>query len=193
MNKADKSMTSSPATNTGALQPVTQALERLSFTLDRPAYAGLIRVVTGYLLPPVLAAMASDFQDAYLPLCFVSILAAYRLFPLLLRKSLPFGDSARAFWTDRRRLAKRFDSYQWQKLFWFGLGLLLYRLHSGNGSDTLRILIYLTVGPGALGTVIWRYRMSQLAQAGTGSITVKHDTPLVPNSAMGTGQGVRSK
>ena len=74
-----------------------------------------------------------------------------------------FSDSALAEWAARRRLAKRFDSYQWQKLFWTALGLGLYALVTGYQSRAQLWLTLTCLVSGTLGVVIWSYRRREVA------------------------------
>ncbi len=62
---------------------------------------------------------------------FLALLIGLRVVPAVLRELLPFSAEAKQIWFDRRQIAKRYDSYQWQKLFWVGLGLLPYAVNGG--------------------------------------------------------------
>lgn len=55
-----------------------------------------------------------------------------RLVPAVLRRIFPFSSEAKDLWFQRRNLGKRYDSYQWQKLFWLGLGMLPYAFRRGH-------------------------------------------------------------
>jgi hypothetical protein len=64
---------------------------------------------------------------------------------------------SRQVWAQRRQLAKRYDSYQWRKLFWIGCGLGQYILVSGD-FQTPRILVCsVCLVTGALGQIRWRW------------------------------------
>jgi hypothetical protein len=58
-------------------------------------------------------------------------------------------------WRDRRNVAKVHDSYQWQKLFWVGLGLLPYAVvGDGLRNDEMAVTLFCLIG-GAAGLVVW--------------------------------------
>lgn len=124
------------------------------------------RVALGYLVGPTWLWLTGAKRVAWsLFPFFLVVLLALRLVPAVLRRVIPFAASLQAVWAGRRRLAKRFDSYQWQKLFWFGLGLLLY---AGTSPQRLAVLWDLTsvcLIAGGLGLLTWRYRESQLVAA----------------------------
>jgi hypothetical protein len=63
---------------------------------------------------------------------------------------------AKKLWAERRNIGKQHDSYQWQKLFWIGLGLLPYAV-AGDGLRTgqLAMMLICLVGGGA-GLLFWR-------------------------------------
>jgi hypothetical protein len=56
----------------------------------------------------------------------------------------------------RRRTAKYFDSYQWRKLLWFGLGMALYMLPAGHFISQPSGLAAFCIATGAFGTARWR-------------------------------------
>jgi hypothetical protein len=41
----------------------------------------------------------------------------------VVRRFARFSDAVESVWSERRRLTKRYDSIQWQKLLWIGIGL----------------------------------------------------------------------
>ncbi len=93
-----------------------------------------------------------------LVLWFICILFSLRLVPAVLRKVLPFSQEVTAVWAERRTMAKRFDSYQWRKLFWFGLGLSAYAVTSGHlGGVGAAVTVFCLIG-GGLGSFVWKRR-----------------------------------
>jgi hypothetical protein len=120
-------------------------------------------MTVGYLVVPAWSASTGGRSADWTVFpFFLAILVALRVVPAVLRKLLPFGGSVQAIWTERRQLAKRFDSYQWQKLFWIGLGLALYTLQSGRRFGALLTLMFICLLTGALGLLFWRHRAAQL-------------------------------
>jgi len=132
-------------------------LERVLIRLDSWPWMAVWRVALGLAILPVFRLLSGDRDSVWMfSALFLGLLVALRLVPLVLRRALPFSSEAKATWAERRFLAKRHDSYQWQKLFWIGLGLLPYAL-IGDGlriSEMLVTLICL-LGGGA-GLLLWR-------------------------------------
>ena len=69
---------------------------------------------------------------------------------------MPFSAEAKQIWLDRRQIAKKYDSYQWQKLFWVGLGLLPYALTGGGLKAGEMVLTAICLIGGGAGLLIWR-------------------------------------
>ena len=134
-----------------------KSLERFLTDLDSWPWTAVWRVALGLAIPPVFRALSADRDSVWITLAlFTGLLVALRLGPLVLRRALPFSAEVKATWAERRFLAKRHDSYQWQKLFWIGLGLLPYAL-IGDGLRTGEMLVTLIclLGGGA-GLFLWR-------------------------------------
>src|SRR5262249_54368603 len=101
--------------------------ERALVRLDQPQWAALPRIVFGYVLIPAQSWVTGNESISWtLIVFFVAVLAAVRLTTAVVREVLPFSAKLQETWAARRRLARRFDSYQWQKLFGIGLGLALH-------------------------------------------------------------------
>ncbi|NVN87185.1 MAG: hypothetical protein HXX15_13980 [Rhodopseudomonas sp.] len=131
--------------------------ERFLVGLDGPPWSAVWRIALGLSLPPLFRAFAGGHDRFWTDLAlFLGILVALYTIPALLRRVLPFSVEAREIWSTRRRIARRHDSYQWQKLFWIGLGLLPYAM-IGNGFDRGESLIALLclIG-GSVGLLLWR-------------------------------------
>src|SRR5262249_57794993 len=89
--------------------------------------------------------------------------------PAAVRALLPFSDAVQGRWFELRQLAKRYDSYQWQKLFWFGLGMVVYLAVPGRRllSQAIPVLAVVCIGAGAAGLATWRVRLAQLKERAT--------------------------
>ena len=131
--------------------------EQILVSLDDGVAGALLRVGLGYV-----TGAAWLFLDGLgtpewtvLPF-FLAVLIAVRLLPAVIRRASRFSDPVRSVWTERRQLAKRFDSYQWQKLFWIGVGLTL-RLGSADRRPlALQALAVACLAAGTLGLATWR-------------------------------------
>jgi hypothetical protein len=132
-------------------------LNRFLIGIDSWPWSAVYRVAIGLGIPPVFRALSGDSDSVWIFLAgFAGLLVALRVIPLALRRVLPFSAEARQAWTVRRLLARHQDSYQWQKLFWIGLGLLPHVvLDGGARRGELLVTIFCLIA-GALGLVSWQ-------------------------------------
>ena len=134
-----------------------KSLERFLITLDSAPWGALARVALGLSIPPVFRVLSGGRDSVWTSLAlFIGLLVALRIVPTVLRHTLPFSAEAKEVWAARRNIAKLYDSYQWQKLFWIGLGLLPYAV-IGNGlrNGELAVTFICLIGGGA-GLFFWR-------------------------------------
>ena len=79
-----------------------------------------------------------------------------RVVPAVVRHVLPFSVEAKEVWAQRRYIARHHDSYQWQKLFWIGLGLVPYAvIGDGSRNGELVVTLFCLIG-GGVGLLLWR-------------------------------------
>jgi hypothetical protein len=141
-------------------------IERILVALDRPALAAAFRIVAGLMVVPVWLQLGGGRLSGWtLFLFFIGALAALRVVPAVLRKLFRVSSARAGIWAERRRVAKRFDSYQWRKLLWMGLGLAVYWMAAEMPSRAVAVLMWLTISSGALGQLVWRYRAARLPPA----------------------------
>jgi hypothetical protein len=131
-------------------------LEKTSIYMERYPWAAFYRILIGYSLLPLYKALGGSANDLGLCLFFVVILLFLRLGPMVLRKIVRFSPEAHAIWKHRRQLAKRYDSYQWQKVFWFGMGLGFYAWHSRSFNSVAGTLAVVSLASGAAGLLLWK-------------------------------------
>ena len=132
-------------------------IERVLVGLDDGAAGALLRVGLGYVTGFAwLQLIGQQGRGGTVVPFFLAVLAAVRLLPAVIRKVGRFSQPVRDIWTERRQMAKRFDSYQWQKLFWIGLGLMLHVGMSDQRPTALFALAAGCLGAGALGMATWR-------------------------------------
>ena len=134
-----------------------RSFERLLIALDDGIWGAISRVALGLAMPPVFRTLTEGQDSAWLFLVFfLAVLVTLRVGPAVLRRLLPSSAQAREIWGRRRALAKRHDSYQWQKLFWIGLGLLPYAIQAqGTRPGELLVTALCLIGGGA-GQLVWR-------------------------------------
>jgi hypothetical protein len=132
--------------------------------LETPPWDSAYRALIGYGLMPAYFHLPGGNGAAWkLFVFFLAILVALRLVPGILRRVLPFSHGVKTVWADRRTLAKRYDSFQWRKLFGFGLGWFIYLRVSGESWTAARFLAGACLVAGALGLAFWHRQSRRLA------------------------------
>ena len=131
--------------------------ERFLVRLDSGIWGDISRVVLGLAMLPAFRALSGGRDRIWITLAlFFGLLIALRVGPAMLRRALPFSDEAKIIWAERRNIAKQHDSFQWQKLFWIGLGLLPYAIiGDGLRNGELAVTFICLIGGGA-GLLLWR-------------------------------------
>jgi hypothetical protein len=130
-----------------------QRLERVLVALDSGWSSAVSRIVLGLCIPPLFRALTGDRASIWKDLL---LFLGLRVLPAVLRMVLPFSAEAKKIWIDRRQIAKLHDSYQWQKLLWVGLGLLLFTVVGGGLQAGEWILALFCLIGGGAGMLIWR-------------------------------------
>lgn len=140
-------------------------VERTLLALDIPPWDALYRGIVGFTVMPLYFAVGgAENKHGMLLLFALAILAATRLIPALLRRILPFSAAIRAVWAHRRAMAKRYDSYQWRKLWAFGLGWLANLVFLGGFRSAAMVLASSCFVAGIGGAAFWRVRSNELAR-----------------------------
>jgi hypothetical protein len=135
----------------------TNALDRLLIGIDEWPWSAVYRVAIGLGIPPAFRMLFGDRPSVWLFLAaFAALLLALRVVPLVLRRVLRFSAEAKQVWLERRLLARFNDSYQWQKLFWIGLGLLPYVATDGGARKGELLVAAVCLIGGGLGLLLWR-------------------------------------
>jgi hypothetical protein len=137
---------------------------RMVLALETPPWDSAYRALIGYgIMPAYLQLFGGSSEIWKLLAFFLAILAALRIVPGVLRRVLPFSREVKTVWADRRALAKRYDSYQWRKLFGIGLGWLAYLVIAGKDRDLPLFLAVVCVLAGAFGLAFWHKHRKVLA------------------------------
>jgi hypothetical protein len=141
-------MTSKPTSWEGAL-----------IRLEEPPWNAMYRMAIGFSILPIFArAFGDNGSDLARATFFLCVLFLLRFVPGVLRRLLGFSEAAQSTWLKRRQMAKRFDSYQWQKLLWIGLGLAASMAISGDLGISRVMLTSICLLSGTAGLVIWRVK-----------------------------------
>ena len=131
-------------------------IEPLIVAVDSGPWGALYRAAIGFAVPPTFRALSGSHDSIWLTsVLFLGLLVAMRVVPTVLRYALPFSAEVKATWAARRGLSKERDSHAWQKLFWVGLGLVLYGAVAGGlRSGELAVTLFCLMGGGA-GLLVW--------------------------------------
>jgi hypothetical protein len=131
--------------------------EQILVDLDSSPWSAVSRVALGLgMLPAFRALSGGNDRTLIFLVLFVGLLAALRLVPAVLRHTLPFSTEAKTIWAERRNIAKQYDSYQWRKLFWIGLGLLPYAVIGGGLRNGEFVVTLFCLVCGGAGLLLWR-------------------------------------
>jgi len=136
---------------------------RMVLALETPPWDSGYRMLIGYgVMPAYLQLAGANRAPWKLFVFFLAVLVALRIVPGVLRRVLPFSREVKTVWAERRALARRYDSYQWRKLFGLGLGWILYLLVAGKAQDVPLFLGVACTASGALGQLFWFKRSKTL-------------------------------
>lgn len=130
--------------------------------LTGPFLDGVIRFGVGLLITPFLYSLLhrpASFLDLISSL--LAVLFSLRVIPAIIRRLIPFSLGIQKIWSDRRQIAKRHDSYQWQKMFWVGLGLLLYSISAHAFTSPAGMTGILLLLLGSIGLLRWSTLVSR--------------------------------
>ena len=143
------------------------SLESLLGKATQPPWFGFYLIPTGYLVVPAFHTTFGPAGPAWaLVAVLLCLLLGLRVGAALLRRRLPVPRTVANAWTQNRILAKRYDSYQWQKLFWIGVGILIYALPLAGSQVTPIGLAFTCLASGGLGVLRWCSMRPEIA-AGT--------------------------
>lgn len=138
-------------------------LDKTMVSLDRGLLSGLLRILIGFFFVPALDLLRQDVSSAWtLILGLGLVLVCLRIVPVFLRKLLPLSSEVKAIWAERRQVAKQYDSFQWQKLFFVGTGLFCYLLISRTWTTPSISVSSFCILFGAIGVVVWYAQLSKV-------------------------------
>jgi hypothetical protein len=86
----------------------------------------------------------------------LAVLFAVKVIAALARKASSASPLVRAHWEWRRNLARYYDSYQWRKLVWFGIGILIGGAVDWPGTSAQWTLGVGCVAAGGVAEIFWR-------------------------------------
>src|SRR5947199_7823363 len=137
-------------------EPITR-FENLLVGIDVSPWDAMYRAAIGFMIQPAASRIWGERPPAWAAIpVLLGILLTLRVIPAVFRRLLPFSPEVRAIWAERRQIAKRYDSYQWRKLFWFGVGLMVYTQVASRVPMSSATLSAACLLAGALGLARWR-------------------------------------
>jgi hypothetical protein len=137
-------------------------LEKLLVSVDAWPFDALYRVAIGFVTLPLMSRVWNNDRSGFALISFLlGIFLMLRVVPAVVRRVVPFSDATRRVWTRRRHLAKRYDSYQWQKVFWIGAGLASYIALSGDVTADRIVVSATCMLGGAVGLARWRAKTAR--------------------------------
>lgn len=139
--------------------------EKLLVDLETPPWGAMYRIAIGVAIPSISRLWGRNVSGWMLAPFLIVVLLTLRAVPAVIRKFVPFSDAVQAVWAERRQIAKRWDSYQWQKLLWFGTGLTLSTTLSGQYSTSRIAICTFSMVAGALGVARWQFVCGQTKSA----------------------------
>jgi uncharacterized membrane protein YfcA len=130
-------------------------LERLLTNADVGVLGAALRIVMGFLLLPAVSLMGEP-RPWVAVAALLAMLFSLKAVAAVLRRFVPATARVRSLWAWRRGLARHYDSYQWRKLVWIGVGLLLGALVGRPGGSLQWGLATACLLAGGVGEVFWR-------------------------------------
>jgi len=131
--------------------------EQLVLNFDLPPWGAIYRGAIGLAVFPAVSYLWGQDRPGWQVIPFLlGILLLLRVVPAVVRKVVPFSNAVQLVWFERRQLAKRYDSYQWRKLFWIGVGLALYTAIAHQLRPANFIVSSFCLLTGAVGLARWR-------------------------------------
>ena len=130
--------------------------DKTLISIDRSPFDAVLRALLGFVCIPLLSLLHQDVSSGWiLAIGLLLLMFSLRIVPVFVRKLLPLSPEVKAVWAERRNIAKRYDSFQWQKLFFIGIGLACYMLISGELFTSTIAVPSFCVLFGAIGLVRW--------------------------------------
>jgi hypothetical protein len=132
---------------------------------DRSPCDVVFRGAIGFVASGLIARYGGESVSVWAATAYLLlVLAALRVATKALRLILPASADLRSIWDERRRLGKYYDSYQWRKLLWVGVGMAAYIIGAHHTARSQVVVSALCVAGGAAGLVRWRAVSSRLRQ-----------------------------
>jgi hypothetical protein len=137
--------------------------ERLLVSLTTPPWSAVYLVPSSFLIFPIYHFIFDNRRSVSgLAAVFFGVLLVIRFGPAVVRRFNPVSKAVQAGWFRNRLLAKRYDLYQWQKLFWVGWGIFGYAAWFNKLRGMPMALAALCVATGGVAAVAWQRKRSAI-------------------------------
>jgi len=131
-------------------------LERTLISFDVGVPGAVLRIALGFLLMPALQRLRLDPRPWTVVAALLVMLFAVKVFAAVGRCVVQATNVVRQHWEWRRNLARYHDSYQWRKLVWVGIGLLIGAVLGSPGTTIQWVLGAVCCMAGGAAEVLWR-------------------------------------
>jgi hypothetical protein len=132
-------------------------VEQLMISLTAPPWCAIYLLPAGFVIFPILHRFFGKTAPVWgLAIVFSGVLLVLRFGTAIVRRFLPVSDNVRRGWYRNRVVAKRYDLYQWQKLFWVGFGIFVYAVGWGALGGAPMGLAAACVMVGGIAAAGWR-------------------------------------
>jgi uncharacterized membrane protein YfcA len=139
-------------------------VEKVLVNLDIGIPGALLRVVLGYFFVSIVEVVRPGAGLGTLSAWLLVALFAVKVAAAAGRRAAPASADVRAHWEWRRNLARYYDSYQWRKLVWFGIGIMIGAAMGSPGTRQQWILGLVCFAAGAAAEPLWRRHRLALAR-----------------------------
>ncbi len=137
--------------------------EKFWVNLDVGVSGAVLRVLLGGALVGAVRLLPGRGDLATAAASLAAMLFGVKLFAAVARRAVRTSPAVAAHWEWRRSLARYYDSYQWRKLAWYGLGMLGASRLLGAGGAWEVPLGTACVLSGAVAEIFWRRKGLPLA------------------------------
>ena len=132
-------------------------VENIILAVDGWPFSALYRMALAFGLFAVWTRLYGKGGGGMLAAAFLLTLLLLRYIPAVIRRIVPFSSTLKMMWMDRRETGRKYDSYEWRKLFWSGLGFAAYVLYFGDFERPKMALTLACVCAGFAGIIIYRF------------------------------------
>ena len=138
-------------------------LEKVLINLDIGAPGAVLRMVLGILFVPAVEGVHPETGPWIMSILLLMVLFAIKMIAAVARRVVSASARVRSHWEWRRKFARHYDSYQWRKLLWFGIGIMSGGALGWPGTMTQWVLGVACFAAGGGAEILWRRHRLPLA------------------------------